>query len=114
VTTSKFTALTTILIACGMAVSAQAQSANAPVTVSPAVVRPPIPHGADPNEVVCKRRGEPGHLGAHKLCGTRAQWEQVARDSAEALTKVQNAGNFAANPMDNGMGHGMGMGPGGH
>jgi hypothetical protein len=96
-----------------MAVSAPARSAGAPVPVSPAVVRAAAPRMADPNQVICKRQGEPGHLGGHRLCGTRAQWEQVARDGAEALAKVQNAGNFSANQMDDGMSHGMG-GMGGH
>src|SRR5450432_4864096 len=113
VTTCGSTLFAAILFACGAAVSAEAQSTGAPVPVAPAVVRAPAPRIADPNQVVCRSFGEPGHLGGHRVCGTRAQWEQIARDGADELTKVQNASHFNANPMDNGMGHGMG-GMGGH
>ena len=112
-TTSRSTLLAAVLFACGMAVSPPARSASAPVPVAPAVVRAPTPRIADPNQVVCRSLGEPGHLGGHRVCGTRAQWEQIAHDGADQLAKVQNASHFTANQMDNGMARGMG-GMGGH
>jgi hypothetical protein len=107
--TSHLTALTALLLVGSMAVSAQAQSAGAPVGVAPAIVRP-AGNLHDPNQVICKSRGEPGHLGGRRLCGTRAQWEQVARDGADTLTRVQNGSGFTANAMDGGMNHSMGPG----
>ncbi len=95
-----------------MAVPVEAQSAQAPVVVAPATVRAAAAIGRDPNQVICKSRAEPGHLGGHRICGTRAAWEQVARDGADALTRVQNDSGFNANAMDNGMARMGGMGSG--
>jgi len=113
VTTFQSTLFAAVLLACGVAARAQAQPASAPVPVAPAVVRAPSPRTADPNQVVCRSLGEPGRLGGRRVCARRAQWEQVARDGADELIKVQNASHFNANPMDNGMSHSMG-GMGGH
>jgi hypothetical protein len=102
VRTSKFAALAAGLFVCSMAVSAQAQSTSVPMTAEPATQ--PVPAaaakpGRDPNQVICRREEEIGsRLGGHKECHTRAEWEQISRDSSDATAQMQNNAHFNANP----------------
>lgn len=93
-TTLQFTALAAALLLSSTAVSAQAQSAGPPMAAEPAT-QPAPAHAAknsrDPNQVICKREAEIGsRLGGHQDCRTRADWDQIARDSEQAVTLMQS------------------------
>jgi hypothetical protein len=53
----------------------------------------PMKHGYDPNTQICKWTDQIGtRLGRAKTCMTRAQWEQLSRDSQDGLLESQNRG----------------------
>ncbi len=92
---AKFAALAASVFACSAAFSVQAQSAPEPAAqpapAAPAV-KASISRDHDPNQVICKHEEETGtRLGGHKECHTRADWEQMARESERATTLMQSA-----------------------
>jgi hypothetical protein len=93
VTTLQFTALAAALLLSSAAVSAQAQSTSVPIAAQPATQPAPVRaarSGRDPNQVICKHEETTGsRLEGHKTCYTRAQWDQMAADSAQATTLMQ-------------------------
>ena len=96
VTTPHFAALAAALLLCSTAVSVQAQAVD---TTQPAPVHADK-NGRDPNTVICKREQEIGsRLGGTKTCHTRADWDQMARDSAAAMENRQMAGAHALSAM---------------
>jgi cytochrome c5 len=98
VTTSHFAALAAALLLSSTAVSAQAESTTEPATQAAPVHAEKNSH--DPNTVICKREEEIGsRLGGTKTCHTRADWDQMARDSAAAMENRQMAGAHAIAPM---------------
>ena len=99
VTTSQFAALAAALLLSSTAVSVQAQTTSVPVPAEPAT-QPAPAHAAknshDPNQVICKREQQIGsRLGGQQNCHTRADWEQMSRDSAATMTAMQMAGAHA-------------------
>ncbi|HEY5009289.1 MAG TPA: hypothetical protein VII42_14900 [Caulobacteraceae bacterium] len=53
----------------------------------------PMKHGYDPNTQICKWTDDIGtRLGHHKTCMSRAQWDQLSRDSQDGLLDSQNRG----------------------
>lgn len=42
------------------------------------------------NDVVCERQQDTGtRLSSHKICHTRAQWQQLRYDDRDAIEKIQ-------------------------
>jgi invasion protein IalB len=79
------------LLLCSATVSAQAQST---ITAAEPATQPAPMQAAknshNPNQVICKHEETTGsRLEGHKTCYTRAQWEQMSRDSAAAMTIMQ-------------------------
>jgi invasion protein IalB len=94
VTTPRLAALAAALLLSSAAASVQAQSTSVPTAAEPATQPAPVAaakNGHNPDQVICKREETTGsRLEGHRTCYTRAQWEQMARDSADAMTTMQS------------------------
>ncbi len=92
-TTPKFAAMAAALLFSSAAISAQAQSTSAAVPAEAATQPAPVQsakNSHDPNQVICKHEETTGsRLEGHRTCYTRAQWEQMSRDSAAATIIMQ-------------------------
>lgn len=54
----------------------------------------PAPKGQDLNKIVCEVDQPTGsRLGAHKVCKTVLEWQQMRREQREAVEKVQQNSN---------------------
>lgn len=55
---------------------------------------PATPEGeSDRERVICKKVDVPGtRIGGKKVCKTKREWDQVQRDTADALRRTQDAG----------------------
>ena len=96
----KFGLSLAVLAASGLAGASFAQGApaaspTAPQSTTPVANTTPTPtstppkHGYDPNTVICKWTEELGtRLGGGKTCMTRAQWDDLARDSEDELNNT--------------------------
>ena len=73
-----------LLIGPGIVDSAAAQTTPAHASRQSAKSAP------DPNEIVCEKEQELGsRLVHHKVCMTRAQWEDSRRQDRQAIEKAQ-------------------------
>lgn len=97
-TTPRFAAIAAALLfstAAGSALAATDTPAATSPATQPAALRT-AQTGHDPNEVVCKHQEEIGtRLGGSKVCHTRAQWANMARDSADTLNNVEALANHS-------------------
>jgi invasion protein IalB len=66
-------------------------------TAAAAQTQPPVQPQATPkdksaaDQVICEREQDTGsRLGAHKICHTRAQWDDLRRDDRSAVEHVQS------------------------
>jgi hypothetical protein len=90
-----------LLTLLATAIGGAALADNAPPAASTppaagATVAATTPNRLDPNLVICKWTEEIGSmLGRHKICQTRAAWDQVSRDAQDAT----NAGIQRASEM---------------
>jgi len=89
---SLFAALVGGLLMCSTPLLAQSTTTTAPAVV-PAATAPaaqPAPQD-DPNEMICKS-GEPilgSRFPGPRVCRTRKEWDQIRRDSQDALYHQQ-------------------------
>jgi invasion protein IalB len=76
-----------------------AQSTTPAANTTPASAAKPMKHGYDPNTVICKWTEEIGtRLGGGKTCMTRAQWDQLSRDSQDELNDTTQHGREMGPP----------------
>lgn len=79
-----------IMISSSIAYAQQTAPATTPDAAPQAVQQPAAP-AEDPNEIIC-RAGEPilgSRFPTGRICHTRKQWDQIRRDSQEALYHQQ-------------------------
>jgi hypothetical protein len=59
----------------------------------------PAPKGQDLNKIVCEVDQTTGsRLGAHKVCKTVLQWQQMKQDQRESVEGVQRNSNVGKQP----------------
>jgi hypothetical protein len=66
-----------------------------PQTASQPASGPVIKEGGDPelDKVICKKVDVPGtRIGGKKVCKTKREWNQIQRDTADAVRSSQDAG----------------------
>jgi hypothetical protein len=85
--------LAVILVIGLAAVPAAAQDTQTTTTQQPAASQP-APQQPDPDEIIC-RAGQPvtgSHLPGPRVCRTRAQWDQLQRDTQATIERAQMMG----------------------
>ena len=98
---SRLFASVLLMSGLGGACFAQGEPAAPPSTVTPppAVTTPPLKHSNDPDAIICKWTEELGsRLGRSKVCQTRAQWDQLRRDSEDAIDDTTQRSREASPP----------------
>jgi len=102
----KYSLFAAIVAASALGGACFAQGAAGAPGASPAGATTPTPPSAnvhktgyDPDAQICKWTDELGsRLGRTKTCMTRAQWDQVARDSQDDLNDTTQRGREGAPP----------------
>ncbi len=74
-------------------------SAPAVAQVTSIATSNPAPKGQDLNKIVCEVDQTTGsRLGAHKVCKTVLQWQQMKQDQRESVEGVQRNSNVGKQP----------------
>lgn len=79
----------------GLAMSAAEPT---PVPASPAAPTAPTstaaPGKSDPDRMICKKESKAGSRFTAKICRTRAEWEQLAKDARTVTRDIQSGPNL--------------------
>lgn len=73
--------------------SSPATDPQQPPPSQPTTVPATTEGDSDRERVICKKVDVPGtRIGGKKVCKTKREWDQIQRDTADALRRTQDAG----------------------